>query len=100
MDTSIIQPPLPQGKAPELCGTEDWKKSRPVLGSRKARLVWIDMKQPSSKLEAPSEGHEEEDTLLQREPKDENWWPGLRRWHIGLWFENATLDLGEPEAWK
>lgn len=99
LDTNIIQPPLPQGDSPELCGTEDWKKLQPVMSSRKTRLVWIDMKQPPSKSETASEGNEEGDALLQRNPKDENWWPGLRRWNIGLWFEDATLDIGEPETW-
>lgn len=98
--THIVQPPLPQGDSLELCGTDDWKKSQPLLSSRKTRLVWIDMRQPYSKSETASEGDEEEDALLQRKPKDENWWPGMRRWHIGLWFEDAKLDLGEPEIWK
>ena len=57
------------------------------------------MKQPQSHPEMASEGQEEGDALLQKRPKEENWWPGLRRWHIGLWFENAALDLGWPEIW-
>ena len=57
------------------------------------------MKQPQSSVETASDGHDEGDALLQKRPKDENWWPGLRRWHIGFWLENATLDIGEPETW-
>jgi hypothetical protein len=100
IDTHIVQPPLPQGGSPELGGTDDWKKSQPLLSSRKTRLVWIDMRQPPSKSGTASGGDDEEDALLQRKPKDENWWPGIGRWHIGLWFEDAKLDLGEPETWK
>ena len=27
----------------------------------------------------------------------DNWWPGLGRWRIGLWLDDAVLTLGEPE---
>lgn len=58
------------------------------------------MKQPQPKLGTASDGHEEGDALLQRKPQDENWWPGLRRWHVGFWFDDATLALGKPESWN
>lgn len=29
----------------------------------------------------------------------ENWWPGMGRWHLGLWLQNAVLDFPEPEKW-
>lgn len=100
IDTNIIQPPLPQGDSPELCGTKDWKKSQPVMSSRKTGLVWIDMKQPASKSKTANQGNEEGDVLLQKKADDENWWPRIRRWHIGLWFDDATLYIGEPETWN
>ncbi len=103
----MVQPPLPQGEQPELCGTEDWKKSKPVLYSKKTRLVWVDLRQPEVGEEEEEEGREgdgegegEGDALLVKKGEKrahENWWPGLKRWHIGLWFEDATLTLGEPE---
>lgn len=71
--------------------------SNPVLYGRNTRLVWIDMKQPTSGSEAEGDGDEEGDSLLGKSQKNENWWPGMKRWQVGLWFDNAALDLGEPE---
>lgn len=97
MDTRIVQPPLPEGPSPELCGTDTWKRSNPIMYGRKTRVVWIDMKQPPSQLKPASESTGEDNALLERSPKEENWWPGLRRWHLGLWFEDAHLNFGEAE---
>ena len=96
-DTSLAQPPLPKGDTPELCGTDQWKRSNPVLYGRNTRLVWIDMKQPPSESDLQGDGDEEGDALLARNQKNENWWPGMKRWQIGLWFDNAALEIGEPE---
>ena len=27
----------------------------------------------------------------------DNWWPGLGRWRIGLWLDDAVLSLGEAK---
>ena len=97
MDTHIVQPPLPKGNSPELCGTDDWKKSHPVASSRKARWVWIDMQQPSSSSSAPVNDQADRLSVPERRLTDENWWPGFKRWHIGLWLDDATLNLGEVE---
>lgn len=69
----------------------------PLLYSKKTSLVWIDLKQPPSKSKAAGTGGEEDDGLLEREQKNENWWPGLKRWHVGLSFEDASLTISEPE---
>ena len=54
--------------------------------------------------EAPSE--RETDPLLSKKGPGkavklldgvDNWWPGLGRWRIGLWLDDAVLTLGEPE---
>lgn len=81
----------------ELCGTETWKKTKAVLYSRKASLVWVDLKQQSSKAEAEGQENEEGDGVVGRIPENENWLPGLKRWHIALSLENASLDIFEPE---
>lgn len=96
-ETCITQPPLPTGDTPELCGTDQWKKADPLLYGRNTKLVWIDMKQPPSESGVEGDGNEEGDALLGRKQKNENWWPGMKRWHVGLWFDNATLSLSEPE---
>lgn len=64
-------------------------------------MVWIDMKQPGEdpKNGDAALGQEEGDALLKKEGKShENWWPGMRRWHLGMICENGTLELGEPEV--
>lgn len=100
ISTSILQPPLPTGDPTDLVvGTTDWKRSLPVLTSKRAKMVWIDLKQPDEDREygEAAVGREEGDVLLKRKGKDrENWWPGMGRWHLGVVCEDATLKLGEP----
>ena len=55
------------------------------------------MKQPQGEMKDAGVGSEEADSLLIR-GENENWWPGMRRWNIGLYCPDATLDLGEPEV--
>lgn len=104
----LLQPPLPSGDTLEECGTDKWVKAKPTLRSKTTRMVWWDMRQPPS--EAGSERNEgrgstENDTLLAADPmsrppndRNENWWPGLGRWRIGLWLDDAVLELGEAET--
>ena len=95
----ILQPPLPAGDPADLVvKTEGWRRSDPSIRCRKAKLVWMDMKQPDGARKTPSEGEGEGVALLAKE-ENENWWPGMRRWHIGLYLPDATLELGEPETW-
>ena len=102
ISTCILQPPLPEGDPADLVvGTKDWKISNPILKSKRAKIVWIDMKQPDEdwKNGEAAAGQEEGDTLLTKHGNGhENWWPGMRRWHLGMICENATLELGEPEV--
>lgn len=82
---AIVQPPLPEGEPKEvLRGTDTWFKSTASVYSPKAKLVWMDLKQPRKGGD------------LRRE----NWWPGIKRWHLAVWLQNAQLDLGEPEVLK
>ena len=96
MSTHILQPPLPEGKpADAVVGTSGWLRSHPVLSSNKARLVWFDMRQPEDTKTFGGMGEDEGDALLARD-NHANWWPELRRWHIGICCLDATLELGEP----
>ena len=101
ISTDILQPPLPEGDPADIVvGTNDWKRSNPILKSKRAKIVWIDMKQPDEdqKNRQAAVGQDEGAALLTKKGKDlENWWPGMRRWHLGMVCENATLELGEPE---
>ena len=38
-DTDLVQPPLPKGDTPELCGTYQWKRLKGVLHGQNTRLV-------------------------------------------------------------
>ncbi|KAL8933792.1 MAG: hypothetical protein Q9211_005578 [Gyalolechia sp. 1 TL-2023] len=83
LPTAMVQPPLPEGEPKEvLCGTDAWYKNTGSIYSPKAKLVWMDLKQPGKDANDPRE----------------NWWPGIRRWHVGVWLQDAQLDLGEPEV--
>ena len=62
-------------------------------------MVWIDMKQSDGDIEEAAVSQEQADAPLQTKGKGyENWWPGMRRWHLGMVCEDATLELGEPEV--
>ena len=100
ISTYILQPPLPEGDpADVVVGTKDWKRLYPILTSRRAKMVWIDMKQPDEKTNEAAISHEQDDALLKMKSKGyDNWWPGMKRWHLGMICEDATLKFGEPEV--
>ncbi len=79
----MVQPPLPEGDPREvLCGTNAWYKVAASIYSPKAKLVWIDLKQQGNEAEG----------------ENKHWWPGIRRWHVGLWLQNARLEFADPEV--
>lgn len=81
----MVQPPLPEGEPKDvLCGTKEWCKNTGTIYSPKAKLMWMDLKQPGRGADKAKE----------------NWWPGVKRWHLGVWLQDAQLDLGEPEVLK
>ena len=60
------------------------------------------------RIDEPAEGpgDSETDSLLSNRSQGkavnvlegvDNWWPGLGRWRIGLWLDDAVLTLGEAE---
>jgi len=100
MSTHILQPPLPAGNpADVVVGTDTWKRSNPSIKCSRAKMVWIDMKQPDNGAKDTGSGEGEGDALLAKKG-NENWWPGLRRWHLGMYCPDATLELGEPQIVK
>ena len=70
-------------------------------------MLWWDMRQPQTEADGgrrEGTGVREDDKLLaadktsrQEQSMSENWWPGLGRWRIGLWLDNAVLELREEE---
>lgn len=97
LSTRILQPPLPVGKEEYEVGTENWMLGRPILRTRRAKAVWFDMRQAGG-IKKEGEVLPEAGEAREKEQVEENWWPGMRRWNLGLTCENATLDLGEPEV--
>ncbi|KAI4162933.1 MAG: hypothetical protein LQ342_003444 [Letrouitia transgressa] len=103
--SGLLQPPIPVGEPPALeMGTETWKYSQPALTTGKAKLFWIDMKQEdggeSQGSRAAANTTDGNNTLSNKcnGKPSENWWPGMRRWQIGLWCPDATLTLGTPDT--
>ncbi|KAL8696756.1 MAG: hypothetical protein Q9201_007490 [Fulgogasparrea decipioides] len=83
LPNTIVQPPLPESDPKEvICGTDAWLKTEYSIYSKKAKLIWMDLKQP-----------EKEAGEVRA-----NWWPGIQRWHVGIWLQNAQIDLGDPEV--
>ena len=101
MSTCILQPPLPEGDpADVVVGTNDWKRSSPILKSKRAKMAWIDMKQPDRDPQngkAAASQDESATSLADKGKGYENWWPGMGRWHLGMTWEDTTLELGDPE---
>ena len=87
VDVSLVQPPLPEGDGSqrELPGTEEWCKIVPFQSSRNACLGWFDLKQVDDEGEQVGE--------------HENFWPGLRRWSVGVKMEDADIEFPEGTHW-
>jgi len=91
----------------EECGSDTWIKTKPRLKSRKTRMVWWDMSRYQTETDGGGDegsGVSEGDSLLAQSASSElkqdtnnNWWPGLGRWRIGLWLDDAVLELGKAE---
>ncbi|KAE9368088.1 hypothetical protein N431DRAFT_548320 [Stipitochalara longipes BDJ] len=99
LDLGLVQPPLPEGKGPELVGTHQWCKIAPVESSKKSSLGWFDLRQSH-------EGSGEQEPLLRgqersrlKEDQYENFWPGLGGWRIGVKMEDAIIDFPEGQHW-
>jgi len=81
LNTTLVQPPIPAGDDGLLCGTDTWKAFEVVASTQKARLMWVKMGEED---EVERGGH----------------WPDVKSWAIGLWLEDATLVVPEPEEWR
>ncbi|EQL01217.1 hypothetical protein OCS_03072 [Ophiocordyceps sinensis CO18] len=84
-NTTIVMPPLPRGPGSqgELPGTDRWVSFVPRQYSRNTRVGWFDMAQQGDARE------------------DDNFWPGLGRWQLGLKMENAQVVFDDPlETWS
>ena len=92
--SQLLQPPLPAGEKDDVeVGTDDWKLAKGDIGCRKMGFTWVDMRQ-----EGTNDAKETSDLPRTTSAMGEdNWWPGLRRWRLGMWAPNSVLELGKPE---
>ncbi|KAH6675371.1 hypothetical protein F5X68DRAFT_40564 [Plectosphaerella plurivora] len=86
-DFTLVHPPLPEGKGKhgELPGTDRWAAVKPGQYSPKTSLAWFDMSQTDENGKRPG--------------LYENFWPGLRRWHVGVRMDDSEVDFPEPTVW-
>jgi hypothetical protein len=99
LDLSLVQPPLPEGKgaAGELPGTKQWCKVLPLERSSRTYLGWWDLKRQDSAEREPLLSGSSVDEVSSE--GNENWWPGIGRWRIGMKMEDATIVFPEGEHW-
>ncbi len=91
IDVSLVGPPLPQGPAEELVGTENWAKAVPSMSSRKTHVGWFDMRQADNDGDGDGE--------RTRTGRHENFWPGRGRWVLGVRMDDAEFAMSEAEQW-
>jgi len=89
LDVALTQPPLPaSGKdgEEELCGTDKWARSVPLVECKRTQLAWVEVEQPEG------EGEEERAAA--------SWWPKIKPWKVGMCLENASLGFPVPEVFE
>lgn len=87
MDTTLVQPPVPQGKPDDVfvVGTEKWCRCAVEQQSSRTHVGWFDLSQ--------------KDEQGQMSALFENFWPQMGRWQLGIRMDDATIDVLEPEYW-
>lgn len=80
LSTTMLQPPTPAGSENILSGTDVWRAFDVVASTKRARLMWAKV----------------DDEGVARQ----GYWPKVTPWSLGVWLEDATLDISEPEEWK
>ncbi|KAF6800972.1 hypothetical protein CSOJ01_12106 [Colletotrichum sojae] len=83
IDLTLVQPPVPEGDSAqgELVRSDRWCKFYPSISSSQTDAGWFDMKQDESS-------------------KEENFWPGLGRWRLGMRMKNADISFENMEHWE
>ncbi|ROV92959.1 hypothetical protein VMCG_09014 [Cytospora schulzeri] len=86
VNTALVQPPLPQGEPKEVAGTEQWCECPMSQYSSKTHIGWFDLRQ--------------RDDAGALTGLFENFWPGMKRWQLGLRMDDADLEIPEGEYWR
>jgi hypothetical protein len=86
VDVTLVQPPLPAGETDELCGTDKWARTVPLVECKNARWAWVEAEQPEG-------GGEEEIEVA-------SWWPKIKPWKVAMCLENSKLEFPVPDVWE
>lgn len=99
LDLSIVQPSLPEGKGMcgELPGAKRWCKMLALEYSSGTSWGWWDLGRKEGDERVPLLGDEGENRG--REGGNENWWPGIGRWRVGMKMEDAMMEFEVGEHW-
>ncbi|KAL0940467.1 uncharacterized protein CTRU02_203230 [Colletotrichum truncatum] len=83
IDFTVVQPPVPaaEGSQGELVGSDRWCSFYPTLSSSQTEAGWFDMSQKGNTGE-------------------ENFWPGLGRWRLGMRMKNAEISFKDMRHWE
>jgi hypothetical protein len=102
LSTDLVLPPLPSSDRPGdevLCSTEHWKRSSLGFYARKMRLMWSEVSTPAVRDGDGKRGNGGSDAADgDVESGSNGWWPSYKTWRVGLWMEDATLDLTKAEV--
>lgn len=90
LEPILVHPPLPEGQGSqgELPGTDRWCAVTPGMSSSRTSIGWFDMRQ------ADGEGN------VVKGGGFENFWPGMKRWHLGVRMDDAEIDFPEGRYWE
>jgi hypothetical protein len=99
VDFTLVQPPVPEGKGSqgELCGSERWCGFYPTISSARTSVGWYDVKQDvdgAGAGESEGEGGGEGGG-----GGEKHFWPGWRRWILGVKMEAADVKFSKMEYW-
>lgn len=82
MAVMMALPPIPAGRDEELVGTTEWLQSEPLMTCSSTRACWTEVKQPPKGFGEGVDG----------------WFPQVKPMKVGLWMQDATMVLGEPNV--
>lgn len=101
LPTQMIQPPNPAGEdADVIVKSEGWIRTESVLKCRRTKMCWVDMLQPGVSEVGDGGDGEGVGSGKGKGAGEKHWWPGMKRWNVGMVAVDAVLEVGVPEVRK